>query len=426
MLPVLLALALGQMGVGALPDPEGPIFPSGKYSYADFELAPPTGLGMTAPCACAAVTNHLGVSISTSRASPAWCLKQGSWKSTGIANGDAVECASNQVRVEPDGSGYLGLQEEYSGTNLCLRSRTLNDAVWNTAAFGGGVTVTANTATAPNGAMEADRLQFNSCSTGGAASGIYQAIVGAGTHTGSVFLKMNSGGPTGTVSVCFDSGAGTSTCSTCNVNTTTWERCSNTGGGGNPNFIIGCVNNSYYAGFASTTAQDLLVWQAHVETTAFVRTPITTDGATANRAIETPTITFPPTFSTSGCMRAYVTPNFSGTVSGNGGLYLGSGSNNRYVYRDSGASGRVNAFNGSVSPSTGADVPYVRGVASLVRGVFTGTQATLTGGLGSVGPTAYVPPAAGVNLEVGASVASGATEGVISRIRIDDNQGNCP
>lgn len=184
-------------------------------SYAAFELAPQDGAGMGSACACTAVTSAQGGAVSWTRSGSAYCSKKGNTV-TGIAEGDLVYCGNNLPRVEPDSTGTLGFRVEGTRNNNILRSAEFNNAAWTNS-----VTVTANSATAPDGTLTADTLDDTS---GGASQSSSQAYISVGAlyFVGSVYVKAGS---LSAVRVRVSgSGGGVNTCTASGLSTTTWTR----------------------------------------------------------------------------------------------------------------------------------------------------------------------------------------------------------
>ena len=112
---------------------------------------------------------------------------------------DGVKCFPTDINGSPiPSSTLLGYQAEGARTNLCLRSEDFTTG-WTYASGGTGSApvVTANQAIAPNGTLTADKIvmTLNGGTTLGDTSTIYQApATGAGTYTGSLWLKGEVGG----------------------------------------------------------------------------------------------------------------------------------------------------------------------------------------------------------------------------------------
>lgn len=96
--------------------------------YAFFEAAPASGAGMGAACACTAITGAKGEPITWSRTGSATCNKQG-LATTGLADGDLVECGTDLPRVEPS-SGVLGPEADTGATNVLLRFIATDNVLW--------------------------------------------------------------------------------------------------------------------------------------------------------------------------------------------------------------------------------------------------------------------------------------------------------
>lgn len=101
----------------------------GCEEYAFFEMAPASGAGMGAPCACAAITGAKGEALTFTRGSTATCAPLG-LAATGIGDASLVECASNLPRVETS-SGVLGLMVEGSRTNALIRFIDYTNVAWS-------------------------------------------------------------------------------------------------------------------------------------------------------------------------------------------------------------------------------------------------------------------------------------------------------
>ena len=95
--------------------------------------------------------------------------------------------AINAPRFEYDANGnYLGLLLEASRTNICLQSQTLDNASWTVA----NITVTADTQTAPDGTLTAEKL---AATTTAAATFSQAGCIATGTKMiYSIFVHTTS------------------------------------------------------------------------------------------------------------------------------------------------------------------------------------------------------------------------------------------
>lgn len=264
-----------------------------KAGGALFEFAPASGAGMGTACAGTTPTSAGGLAGSFTRASAAWCSKQG-LASTGIADGDLVALTTNQPRIEPSG-GVLGFRSEATRTNTVLRSQEFDNASWSKVSSGvAAPTVTANAATAPDGTLTADRVQIAACPAVGNASVVLQTFTGtAAAWSGSLFIKGNAS--SGSITLYhYNSTAGAGLGITCAYNPDTWTWC---GGPAAPlvytyahttaRLGFGCQNDATISGGSNTGAADIFAWQADAQAGTHPTSPITTTSAAATRAVDT-------------------------------------------------------------------------------------------------------------------------------------------
>lgn len=284
-----LTLAIAFVMAQGLPygNPAGPIYSQTSTGSTGpfFEFAPSSGAGMGTACACAAVTGAKGEVVTFTRASSAYCTKEG-LATTGLTTTSMVLCGTNQIRVEADGSGVLGILTENAGTNVILQSEDLA-TTWLTSASGvAAPTVTANQATAPDGATTADRLQIPA-TTSGQYSYMYQTGWAAATRTTSVYLKGN--GTSGTINLL--SGTTPNACAACTYVADSWSRCALPSAGTASTYVfLGNDSASAVCTTSSKGAQDVFVWGLQHEAGAYATSYIPTTTAAVTRAVETPTV----------------------------------------------------------------------------------------------------------------------------------------
>jgi len=183
-----------------------------------------------------------------------------------------------QTIYEPDSSGLylpyaanvltrtdLGLQTVPTRTNLCLRSQEIDNGAWNTSAgAGSSVTITADYATAPDGALTADRLVFVNAGNFAIRQQLF-TVASATVYTMSVWAKTNDGSSK-TLTIGDDAvGSGTM-----NV-TGSWQRFT---------FTYTTASTSGKLQIAGPSC-DVSIWQAQYELGAFASPPIVTTSASA-------------------------------------------------------------------------------------------------------------------------------------------------
>ena len=293
---------------------------AGQRPYAFFEMAPASGAGMGAACACAAITGANGEAITWARASSGYCTKEG-LSATGLTTTSMVSCGNNLPRVESNGSS-LGVLVEAARTNTALRSEEWNVAPWGTVATGGSISVTADQATTPWNAATADQIAFSAVSAG-ISSQIFQdiAIANGSTYQFTLYVRSSTGGLTQYMWI-FD-GTTDRGLATCTYVTATWTRCSTSFTStvnGTGRFHFG-NNRIGLVGSSDTVASTVFVTGAQVEVGQYATSYIATAGASATRALETAVVTLAsvttntislatnvrPEAATSGAMTSFAT-----------------------------------------------------------------------------------------------------------------------
>lgn len=261
--------------------------PSGSLAF--FEFAPASGAGMGAACACASITGAKGETVTFTRTGNATCSRQG-LATTGIQNGDLVSCGANLPRVEPSG-GVLGLRTESARTNDVLRSQELDNAVWTDSVVGvAAPTITANAATAPDGTLTAERIQFPA-TTSGQTSVRIQTGLASGTRSPSIYIRGN--GTSGSVQVQSYS-ANADVCIVCSFVPDSWTRCEGGSSTSQTGFGIGPRSFTTDAcGTGNQPAADIFVWGAQSEVGTYATSYIPTTSAAVTRNADDATVGLP-------------------------------------------------------------------------------------------------------------------------------------
>lgn len=176
-------------------------------------------------------------------------------------------------------------------TNYALQSIRFDNAAWTAGAAGGPAapTVTVSdgspTYADPAGGFTAQRIQFPACPIANSRSDVLQQVsMATGNTVGSVYIKAFDGSSTLSISVSlYDAVSNVATpCQT----TGDWVRCAATTNSASaaPYLLIGCNNNTAYAGRSDTGTADLLVWQGQIEPGTSPTCPITTTTAAVARS----------------------------------------------------------------------------------------------------------------------------------------------
>jgi hypothetical protein len=317
----------------------------------------------------------------------------------------------NIPRIEYAADGTVkGLLIEEARTNLVTYSEDFTNAAWVKT----GITVTANSSTAPDGSMTADLLTSNGSGTNRAR---FSTAV-SGAHSYSIFAKAGTGsfiqildGASVNYFANFDIGAGVVggkgslvTSSISDVGNG-WYRCtmSTDGSVAGVNFNIYIVDNASAAyGSSSTSPDTVYVYGAQLEAGSFPTSYIPTSGATATRAADIASISVDNfgyrqdagtvvvdvnTFDTDYSNWVWVLDGTSDTS-----LYAHSAANGWRVF----GSGGTVAYLGSLPANADAKIGYAysnAGSAALIDG-------------GSVTAAAHSQPVAVTTIRLGAVSAS--------------------
>ena len=263
--------------------------PSGAF----FELAPLSGAGMTAACACAAVTGAKGGAVSWTRGSSAYCKcvapsAEAALATVGIPAGDMTLCSSNLPRVENDGA-VLGLlvEDALSGQNIAIQAEDFSNIAWTSTA-----TVTANTTAPPstNPTSNADTL---SDASGAAIQSSCQTIstTSATQFTASVYVTAGTSPRGASVSRAPAQARATASSSTAISGGGAFDRLNCTSPAayaGTPTAVTVCVEVGTVVGDTGT----IIAWGADVKPSSLYLTsyvPTTTVAVT--RSADVPTVT---------------------------------------------------------------------------------------------------------------------------------------
>lgn len=406
-------------------------------SYAFFEFAPTSGVGLDGGvCAGGDVSSATGQAVVVTRASNAYCTKEG-LGTTGLTNSSLVLVGNNVPRIEYNDAGVLSIRAESARTNSIIQSQDFTDPTWVAYNLGAGAaTITANQGTAPDGTNTADRLTVDACPNANWYSVIGEALtVSTAAKVASLFVKGYGGTDGGILIQTNDATSGLGASVVCRYNPDTWTRCftaSTTYATTGNQFFVGC-NNTAAIGGSDTGAADVLVWQADLQDGTRVSSPIRTTTAAVTRARDAIRATLTPapfgaTADGGGCIAAtYHCTNQTGgrsvTYTGVGGTYEWDVNYGATTASTQWFIGSSTQFNSSLTRSGYTLDRWVTKVAGTGN-VFSICKNGIcqdggTRGANSSGVTS-------ANIDIGAYSSSGfSCDGLISQIQVDPDYTRC-
>ena len=251
--------------------------------------------GLTAPCACAAVTGARGEVFTATRASSGMCTKSNEW--TNIANGDLVLCGSSLPRIMSgaDGGFPLGILSEDARTNVVIRSAELDNVAWTEQDnVVGSVVITANAAVAPDGTTTAEQLDFPAVDCAGQLAEVYSTTFSSITGMSSFFVKGFDGGSGSLHFTQYKTVQANSLAGDCAFVGDSWTRCYGVPTTTQQFLAIG-PNRLLPVNSTNAPAQSVYVWGAMVEAApSDVIRPssyVATTSASVARSVDTPHFT---------------------------------------------------------------------------------------------------------------------------------------
>lgn len=263
----------------------------GGGSFNSIRVSAGFGAKLPYACSCAPLSTTTGAPITATRASNATCSKKG-LASTGIENGDLVICSTNQPRTAPDPRGTLGIYAERSVTNSLVYSEQLDQ--WSAEHSGspdpGAITVTANYATAPDGAQTAERLQIPAAS-GTGISRLYTPGISVTSSKGVWSFYIKGNGTSGTFDFKSTYAVSWAPGTPCTYVADTWTRCQMADTAATTSTLYLGVDAA--AGIA--TAHDILIWGVQYEVGGWnvASSYIPTTASTATRSADVIYFTLP-------------------------------------------------------------------------------------------------------------------------------------
>lgn len=382
---------------------------------AFFEFAPASGAGLSAACACTAVTGAKGEAITWTRLAQAYCTKEG-MATTGLTTTSMVYCGNNLPRVERSADGILGIRVEPAMSNICLRSEEFDNATtWTSTAA-----VTPNTTTSPANSATADTLTDasgaaiqSSCQTIASTSAVrftFSAYLTAGTLAKASVRMTGTGSSTGD---CV-----TST-TTLDANYTRLTCSSPAAYAGTLTAITVCVE----VGTVVADTGTIIAWGAQLETalggTAALSYMPTAAGVTnkaAEQVVATPDLSG---LVASGCAAGTFQP-FSATAADNTIDMLVGGNVARYLYLNQ----TLRIYDGTTEQTLSAG--YVAGTPKRYRSTWSGaTEAIFNVTDATTNSGAFDGTMTGDGTLRLAGGIIGAGPGILSRVQLDPNPARC-
>lgn len=411
---MLSALLVTYLATNPLPNLEGPIYsqPSTMGRFAYFELAPPGGAGMTAPCASSNPSGAKGEAMSFTRTGVATCstTSNGIFATSGIANGALVEVPTDVIRVETDSTGAREVLMEQSKQNALPRFIDYGNAAW---ADVGTPTLTGGQTSPWTGTYATSAVQFDDNDAAG-FEGRSQAItVSAGA---AYFMHcLVKGGSLAEARITLDGTAATIT----GLSSSTWSIISVADVSSSGVAITAQVMNGDATGDTGT-----VIWGGcQVESGTYRTSMIPTAGTAVTRNADgTPVFSGVSlaALAASGCAAANMTPlGTSGMV---GGLLIAN-SAGRFLYT---VGSTLRSYDGTTEPTLAAN--FIIATRRRYRSTWSGATQTLYNVTDATSNSGAFDGAMNVTgpLHVGASAVIGfASDARLGAFQLDPNPSRC-